>query len=338
MTAPLVTVFIPSYKHAQYIEQAIRSVWAQTYRPLELIINDDGSPDDSVVIAKALQKHSPIPMTVHQSEHLGISASMSFGLSQAKGVYWSGLASDDFYEPEKVETQVRALEADPGAVMAHSEYFYVDPEGRRFGNSADSEMPPPAKGEALRDLLLLRSDIRGVTLTMRRQAMLDAGGYDASIRNEDWQLNLRMAARGRVVHHLKPLVSRRMHGQNLTFQGPKRPLPFTLKDDVLIDILKEVMPPDLDLESVAALHAAMSLRNLASLGVWSRLLEGTRVSIEAFPRKTGLITSQITRGLLSYGWVNGPKRVIPAQVASALRDLKIRLKKKQEDDRWSKLS
>ena len=108
---PLVTVVIPSYNHACFLGAAIDSVLAQTYRELELVIVDDGSTDDSLLIAQSYAERFPTTIRVltHSGrQHRGISATINATLVAARGEYWSAFASDDLLAPTKLAERLRA--------------------------------------------------------------------------------------------------------------------------------------------------------------------------------------------------------------------------------------
>jgi len=117
---PLVSVLLTSYNYAQYVGQAISSVFAQTYRPLELILVDDGSTDNARDIIESATKHAPIPVTKVFQENRGQAGALNAGFVKAGGEIVCLLDSDDYWQEEKVEQVVRAMRQYPGgAVYQH---------------------------------------------------------------------------------------------------------------------------------------------------------------------------------------------------------------------------
>lgn len=119
---PLVSSIIIFWNEERYIEEAIASVFAQTYDHWELLLVDDGSSDKSTEIAK--QYEEKYPGTVRYIEHnkhenRGMSASRNLGVRNSKGKYISFLDADDVWRPEKLEEQVAILEIHPKADMVH---------------------------------------------------------------------------------------------------------------------------------------------------------------------------------------------------------------------------
>ena len=125
---PLVTVIIPSYNHAQYIENAIQSVLDQTYQNLELIVVDDGSQDQSHAVISKFSNHPKIT-TILNKQNKGQSSVLNQAIRLAKGKYISLLPSDDWYLPHKTAVQVAKFETcgdEVGAVYAAGARFFED--------------------------------------------------------------------------------------------------------------------------------------------------------------------------------------------------------------------
>jgi glycosyltransferase involved in cell wall biosynthesis len=136
---PLVSSVITFLNAEKFIEEAIESVFAQTYDNWELLLVDDGSTDDSTQIA--LQYTQQYPEKVRYLEHpghqnLGISASRNVGISQAKGMYIGFLDADDVWLEHKLEQQVAILNSHPevGMLYGSSLYWYS-----WTGNPEDSQ-------------------------------------------------------------------------------------------------------------------------------------------------------------------------------------------------------
>src|SRR5262249_41538424 len=102
---PLVSVIIPCYKQAGYLPEAIDSALAQTYSPLEVIVVNDGSPDDTERVAKG---YGDRIVYVHRPNG-GLSAARNTGIARARGLYLKFLDSDDYLHPEQIAWQMEAL-------------------------------------------------------------------------------------------------------------------------------------------------------------------------------------------------------------------------------------
>ena len=105
----IVTILIPVYNRAQYIEECIRSVQAQSLRELEILVIDDGSTDSTLQLCKNMAEHDPRIRLLAGCHH-GVSAARNLGLAQARGKYIFFLDSDDVIHPLILETLVQGME------------------------------------------------------------------------------------------------------------------------------------------------------------------------------------------------------------------------------------
>jgi glycosyltransferase involved in cell wall biosynthesis len=129
MSYPLVSVLIPAYNAAAYIEEAISSVLTQTWPNLEVIVVDDGSKDDT--LAKARQFEGEKVRVVTQT-NAGASAARNHAFSLAVGEYIQYLDADDILHPYKIQAQMHCLVAQPNTVLSASAWamFYTVPDER----------------------------------------------------------------------------------------------------------------------------------------------------------------------------------------------------------------
>lgn len=116
-TNKLVSVVIPSYNHEKYIEQAIESVFQQSYRPIQLIVVDDCSKDRSPeIIASLKERYRKIDpdfkfVFVRKAQNSDAPTTINFGLSKATGEFVTILNSDDYYSPDRIKTLVEVANA-----------------------------------------------------------------------------------------------------------------------------------------------------------------------------------------------------------------------------------
>ena len=117
---PLVSVIIPVHNGARYLRAALESVFAQTYRPFEVIVVDDGSTDDSDVIAQSF----PDVLYIHQANQ-GVATARNNGLEAARGEFFAFLDQDDLWTPEKLKLQIAHLLShdDLGYTLTQQQYF-----------------------------------------------------------------------------------------------------------------------------------------------------------------------------------------------------------------------
>jgi glycosyltransferase involved in cell wall biosynthesis len=152
---PLISVMIGVYNAALYLAEAIESVFAQTYRPLELIVVDDGSDDGSAEVAQGYGDR----LTYAYQDNAGNGAARNHAVRLASGGMFAFLDADDRFAPDKLDRQWAALEADPALdmVFGHVREF-VSPE---LTEAQRATIRAPAPGPApwtAPNLMLIRRD------------------------------------------------------------------------------------------------------------------------------------------------------------------------------------
>lgn len=105
----LISVILPVYNGIPYVASAIRSILAQAYEPLEIIVVDDGSTDDT---AGVIQEFGP-PVRYYHQHNQGSSVARNYGIAQAKGEWLAFLDADDLWAPNKLGVQIMALQQNP---------------------------------------------------------------------------------------------------------------------------------------------------------------------------------------------------------------------------------
>lgn len=240
----LVSVVVPSYKHADYVAACLRALAEQTYRPMELLIVDDDSPDDTAAVIEATlpEVSSAFERIVFHARdsNRGLVASLNEMLEEAHGEYVFQNDSDDLAAPEAVEVLVDALEQDPGIALAAGDNAIIDESGRRvywdlnrqnhdeprddrFGTFAEYLRATSPEGTLSeqgfgRVHTLIRENHVPNGKLMRTSAVRAVGGWREGTV-EDWDLNFRLALRFRLVFVDRVLMSYRWHAVN-TIKNP----------------------------------------------------------------------------------------------------------------------
>jgi glycosyltransferase involved in cell wall biosynthesis len=188
----LVTVIIPCYNHARFLGEAIQSVLEQTYRPVEIVVVDDGSSDDTVGVA------GRYPVRYVRQANQGLAAARNTGVRESGGEYLVFLDADDRLLPEAIDIGTRELETHPDCAFVAGRYRIIAVDG-----SAVS-VPPPADlgSDHYRDLLARNHIGHCGTVMYRRHVVDTLGGFDTAWRaGEDYDLYLRVARRFPVTYH-----------------------------------------------------------------------------------------------------------------------------------------
>jgi glycosyltransferase involved in cell wall biosynthesis len=206
MTA--VSVIIPTYKHAKYVLETIGSVFAQSFRDYEIIVINDGSPDDTAAVLRPLAESGRIRYI--EQENAGQAAARNRGLAEATGEYVAFLDDDDLWPADKLEWQVTALEGRPKAIMA---YGFTE----LFGEGAGDPFPgPDAPDGSVYERFLAQNWLwsPGQTL-MRAAAVREISGFDTKIWGaDDWDLYIRLSQRGLFRYEHRCALRYRFHDAN----------------------------------------------------------------------------------------------------------------------------
>jgi glycosyltransferase involved in cell wall biosynthesis len=215
MTPPLVSVVIPTYNYGHYICETIESVLGQTYSPIEIIIVDDGSTDDT---KERLAAYGDRVRGIHQ-QNRGLSAARNTGIQAARGEFVALLDSDDLWLPDKLERQVAAAVAQPDIGLVATERFSIDETGRRLDYVAESCSRGGLNEFTVRDLLEFPAFSPSSVLA-RRDCLLAVGGFNEGLQGvEDMDMWVRIAARFRVVRLHATLTAQRFHSKSMSHQA-----------------------------------------------------------------------------------------------------------------------
>ena len=190
--APAVSVVIPAYDVTAYIRDALESVFAQRFTDYEVIVVNDGCPD-TPNLERALAPCRERIRYVKQ-ENRGLAGARNAGLHAARGRLVSPLDADDLWEADYLATHVSMFEADPALDVAFSNALIAGdvPEA---GLDCMSLAPPP--GPITFERVVGQECYVIGFATIRREPLLAAGGWDASLRSsEDFELWVRLLHRG----------------------------------------------------------------------------------------------------------------------------------------------
>jgi glycosyltransferase involved in cell wall biosynthesis len=193
-----VTVVIPVYNGASFIDHALQSVLAQTQRADEIVVVNDGSTDDSAeAIATAVNRVSGVDIVVISQENGGQSCARNTAVARASGDLIAFLDQDDSWHPEHLAVLTEGFESDPTLGWVYSDFDEMDANGLLVtrGYLAVTDSPQPKSSVVdyiIRDAMILP------TASVIRAAALNAvGGFDERLSGyEDDDLFLRLFRAG----------------------------------------------------------------------------------------------------------------------------------------------
>ena len=204
---PIVSIVLPSYNGARYIEESIDSVLRQTFPDWELILVNDGSTDRTRDIMEAYAAKDGRIRVIHNDPNQRLPRSLNIGFRQARGKYLTWTSDDNRYLPRAIEVMVQALDADPAAPMVSAEMECIDESGAVTGGYPVYE-----------DHLIWAEDLVGACFMYRREALVKVGEYDPAkvyVEDYDYWLRLRVAM-GEIKRVPDLLYQYRRHGESLT--------------------------------------------------------------------------------------------------------------------------
>jgi glycosyltransferase involved in cell wall biosynthesis len=204
MSGPLVSVVVPTLNAARYLREGLDSVAAQTYPNWEVVLVDGGSEDETLAIAAGYER-----VRVLRQQSTGLAGAWNEGIEAARGGFVAFLDSDDLWEPEKLDRQVAALEADPAVDGAVSLVQFVLEPGYAMPPELRPELFESPHPAPVPSALLARGEV------FDRVGLFDTRWETAS--DVDWFA--RAGAAGvRIDAVPELLVRKRFHDSNLSLR------------------------------------------------------------------------------------------------------------------------
>ena len=248
---PRATIVMPAYNHAAYVEESIKSVVAQTYPNVELIVVDDASSDGTSEIAERLSKQLGFTF-VRNDQNLGLNATLEKAIGLSTGAFLSMLASDDQIAPTKIERQVTYL--------TQTGRDGVFSGGYKLWDDGSCELIPSEQMDRLfrHDRVLEHvycDDTAGPMLQsalITRKAMLDLFAYRKMFKSDDWIMTIKLLEGYSIGFLNEPLFYYREHGQN-SFKKYWNTLPMRL------EVIAHATPEHLRARAISNLFLSQAL-------------------------------------------------------------------------------
>lgn len=309
------SVIIPVYRGEAFLAQTLNSVLGQTRAPLEILVLDDGSPDNSAEIARSFGRH----VRVKRRQNCGVSATRNFGATIARGTWLAFLDQDDLWEPNFLARHAEQIQRSAAADVCYSGRRHLFDDGMG-GLELTGPVPVPAP-ERLAGVLMERCPFTPSATVIRRSTFLRVGGFDSRHNSvEDWDLWLRLLHAGaRFVSCPEPLLQYRVHPAANT----NNPLPVLEKS---MGVVRANILPSLSwfgrltqgrrIISRLQGEAAILLRQNALPGAQQWMLRSIRTHPFHEPRRY-----RIGLHMLLHSWMNqtgDPRRLFRFDTAKAL--------------------
>lgn len=208
---PKISVLISAYNSEKYIEQALKSIYNQTYQDFEVIIVDDGSTDRTSEILLNLKDSRTC--IYRNPENLGLTKSLNIGLKLCRGEYVARMDADDISYPQRFEKQIEFLKENPDCIVLGCWCDRIDSNGKIHG-AYDRR---PTKPTDIRRRLLYGNCIAHPTAMALRALLVEVGGYNEKYAYaQDHDLWLRLSERGQIHNIDEYLFGLRFWPENIT--------------------------------------------------------------------------------------------------------------------------
>ncbi len=305
VTAGGISVALCTYNGARFLRTQLESIAAQSVQPLEIVLADDGSTDGTVDVARAWARTSDIELRILPgARRLGVTANFERALRAAHHEFIVLSDQDDVWHPDRVRSSVARLEADPAALLVHTDARLVGPDGEPLGAGLlEALRATPAERALISSTGAFRAHLRrnlatGATTTIRAALLEAALPFPASWVHDEWLTIVAAALRGARFLDTDT-IDYRQHGSNeigVTLLGTRQ-------------LIRRMLAPRGDRYTRLADRAAALENRLATLAVPEeyRRLSRSKAAFEraraAYPRarvtRLPAVLGELVRGRYS---------------------------------------
>lgn len=204
----LVSIIIPCYNQGSFLSEAISSALNQSYKPVEVIVVDDGSTDSTSSVAKTYDRVRYV-----RQANRGVTSARNLGITMSRGTYVVFLDADDRLLPHAVETGIKSLEGNLNYALTFGTFHRIDAKGDKKSGPHSFELKPYGFQDFLERNLIGNP---GVAL-YRKCALLSVQGFDpTNPAAGDYDLYLRITKLYPITCHIHTVLEYRRHGRNMS--------------------------------------------------------------------------------------------------------------------------
>jgi glycosyltransferase involved in cell wall biosynthesis len=215
MSLPSVSIVMPVYNAEPYVGEAIRSMLGQRHADFECIVIDDGSTDGTDAVIRGFR--DPRIRYLRNDGNRGLVYTLNRGVQEARGRYIARMDGDDISLPERLERQVAYLDGHPEVDLVATVVKLVDAAGNPMGYWKEDR--EHVTGQSILDFLPVNNCIAHPSVMVRAEVLKAFGYLDSQRQAEDYDLWLRLAAAGKVIHKIgEPLLLHRILPRSFTRQ------------------------------------------------------------------------------------------------------------------------
>lgn len=217
-----VSVIVAAYNGEKYIEEMLESIWNQTYRPIQLIISDDCSTDQSMSIIYNWSRERTADDfkidILRKRKNTGLSANVSGAVKKVAGEYLCIADQDDIWRSDKIERQVEYLYQNPDCIMCLCDRAIIDAQGHLLYKSEDVILNNMVRKRNLKMVLQNPSIYSANCMCLRSSCIGEIFPIPQKMIEHDTYIASMAAHYGNIGYLYKPLVKYRIHDTNVS--GP----------------------------------------------------------------------------------------------------------------------
>ena len=194
-----VDVVVPCYNYARFLEECVGSVLTQSVKDVRVLIIDDASSDDSLLVARKLARADPRVTVVGHAENKGHIDTYNEGIAWASAEYFLLLSADDLLVPGALERAVEVMDSTPDVVLTYGKVIQWN-DHLPFPDIKPMQNYTWERHDLLKQLCVSTVNISTCTAIARTKTQKTIGGYRASLPHSgDMEMWLRFAANGSIV-------------------------------------------------------------------------------------------------------------------------------------------
>lgn len=233
-SAPAVSIILPAFNSVPYLQSTLGSMYAQTLQDFEVLLVDDGSTDDTAAVVA----HRYPQVRLFRQANAGISQARNTGLRHARGRYIAFMDHDDYWHPQKLAVQVRALDEAAASVGACFGEFHTWDGASTPVFPAQLAWPPRFEPELsgwIYHELLLTNWVLFSTAMFKREVFAAVGEFDPDLPPaDDWDIALRISRRYEFLKLQDVVALYRMHAAQTSRRCFARDFQTELRESMLL--------------------------------------------------------------------------------------------------------
>ncbi|MEJ2882488.1 glycosyltransferase family 2 protein [Pedobacter sp. GR22-6] len=247
---PKISVIIPNYNHADYLQQRINSVVNQTFQDFEVILLDDKSTDNSRDILEKYRTHPKVSTIIYNEQNSGSTfIQWEKGIKQAKGEYIWIAESDDWCEPTLLEHLIEGIEQDQDCVISYCQSYCIQDSNKINWSSSHKQLSEITEGENfMRTQMLLHNPIFNASMVLWKKSKFSEISYDYKNYKlcGDWLFWIELSRLGKVHISGRLLNYFRKHEKDVSGKAMKSGLNFIETLTIINMLFKRQMISDKD--------------------------------------------------------------------------------------------